>query len=77
MRGYITLKTNKKILMIDLGKEYGGAEKMLQNLISQIESTNIYLAINEKSDFNNYGARKLNRNIRKELDRKLIDKIFI
>ena len=33
--------------------------------------------IKEKSDFNNYGARKLNRNIRKELDRKLIDKIFI
>jgi len=33
--------------------------------------------IKEKSDINNYGARKLNRNIRKELDKKLIDKIFI
>lgn len=61
MRGYITLKTNKKILMIDLGKEYGGAEKMLQNLISQIESTNIYLAINEKSDFNKLYKGNVNK----------------
>ena len=34
-------------------------------------------AIKNKSNIENYGARKLSRNIRKELDRKLIDKIFI
>ncbi len=34
-------------------------------------------SIKEKSDIDNYGVRKLNRNIRKELDKKLIDKIFI
>ena len=33
--------------------------------------------IKDKSNIEEYGARKLNYNIRKELDKKLIDKIFI
>ena len=44
------------------------------NLKLELNEINI---IKEKSDISNYGIRRLSRNIKKELDNKLIEKIFI
>lgn len=47
---------NNKVLIIDLGKEYGGAEKLVENIILGLEKdTEVHLIINSKGDFNKKG----------------------
>lgn len=43
---------NNKLLIIDLGKEYGGAEKLIENIIVGLKSdTEVHLIINSNGDF--------------------------
>ena len=60
-----------RIIYIELNK-YNKRHRC--NLLLDIEDIN---KIKEKSSVDVFGVRKLNRNIRKELDNKLIEKIFI
>ena len=60
-----------RIIYIELNK-YNKRHRC--NLMLDIEDIN---RIKEKSSVDVFGVRKLNRNIRKELDNKLIEKIFI
>lgn len=47
---------NSKVLIIDLGKEYGGAEKLIENIIVGLKSdTEVHLIINSNGDFDKKG----------------------
>lgn len=46
------MKTKKKILMIDLGKSYGGAEKLIENIVIGLkEEFEFTLALDNNGEF--------------------------
>ena len=54
----------KKILIIDIGKEYGGAEIMIENLISAInDEVDISLVVNDNGIFKKNVLSKYNINV--------------
>lgn len=52
----------KKILMISLGKDYGGAEKLIENIVKNSEDDKFILVISKKSGFSKKG--KIPQNIK-------------